>query len=171
MALIEFKKVCKSFNTGDKNTIICDNFDLSIDKGELVAIMGKSGCGVAFLDISTGEYLAAEGSYDYIEKLLNNFAPKEVLVERDKHRRFEERFGSRFFTYDMDDWVFTEDAATDKLLHHFGTHNLKGFGIHNQPNAIIAAGAILYYLDITQHTHIDHITSLSRIRAIFCLVL
>ncbi len=125
--------------------------------------MGKSGCGVAFLDISTGEYLAAEGSYDYIEKLLNNFAPKEVLVERDKHRRFEERFGSRFFTYDMDDWVFTEDAATDKLLHHFGTHNLKGFGIHNQPNAIIAAGAILYYLDITQHTHIDHITSLSRI--------
>ncbi len=125
--------------------------------------MGKGACGVAFLDISTGEYLAAEGSYDYVEKLLNNFAPKEVLVEREKHRHFEERFGSRFFTFDMDDWVFTEDAATDKLLHHFGTHNLKGFGIHNQPNAIIAAGAVLYYLDITQHTHIDHITSLSRI--------
>ena len=125
--------------------------------------MSKNGCGVAFLDISTGEYLAAEGSFDYVEKLLNNFAPKEVLLEREKHRQFEERFGSRFFTFDMEDWVFTEDAATDKLLHHFGTHNLKGFGIHNQPHAIIAAGAILYYLDITQHTHIDHITSLARI--------
>lgn len=125
--------------------------------------MSKTGCGVAFLDISTGEYLAAEGNYDYVEKLLNNFSPKEVLLEREKHRLFEEHFGSRFFTFDMDDWVFTEDAATDKLLQHFGTHNLKGFGIHNQPNAIIAAGAILYYLDITQHTHIDHITSLARI--------
>lgn len=123
----------------------------------------KSGCGVAFLDISTGEYLAAEGSPDYVEKLLNNFAPKEVLFERDKRKVFEERFGSRFFTYEMEDWVFTEEAATDKLLHHFGTHNLKGFGLHNQPNAIIAAGAILHYLDITQHTQIDHITSLSRI--------
>lgn len=125
--------------------------------------ISKSGYGVAFLDISTGEYLAAEGSPDYVEKLLNNFAPKEVLLERDKRRTFDERFGARFFTYEMEDWVYTEDAATDKLLHHFGTHNLKGFGIHSQPNAIIAAGAILYYLDITQHTHIDHITSLSRI--------
>ena len=125
--------------------------------------ISKSGCGVAFLDISTGEYMAAEGSPDYIEKLLNNFAPKEVLFERDKRKIFEERFGSRFFTYEMEDWVFTEEAATDKLLHHFGTHNLKGFGLHNQPHAIIAAGAILYYLDITQHTQIDHITSLSRI--------
>ncbi|MBQ8564481.1 MAG: DNA mismatch repair protein MutS [Bacteroidaceae bacterium] len=125
--------------------------------------MSKGGCGVAFLDISTGEYLAAEGSPDYVEKLLNNFAPKEVLFERDKRRAFEERFGSRFFTYEMEDWVFTEEAATDKLLHHFGTHNLKGFGVHNQPHAIIAAGAILHYLDITQHTQIDHITTLSRI--------
>ena len=125
--------------------------------------IAKGGCGVAFLDISTGEYMAAEGSVDYIEKLLNNFSPKEVLLERNKRKTFDERFGSRFFTYEMEDWVYTEDAATDKLLHHFGTRNLKGFGLHNQPNAIIAAGAILYYLDITQHTHIDHITSLSRI--------
>lgn len=125
--------------------------------------IAKGGCGVAFLDISTGEYMAAEGSADYIEKLLNNFSPKEVLLERNKRKTFDERFGSRFFTYEMEDWVYTEDAATDKLLHHFGTRNLKGFGLHNQPNAIIAAGAILYYLDITQHTHIDHITSLSRI--------
>ena len=125
--------------------------------------IAKGGCGVAFLDISTGEYMAAEGSVDYVEKLLNNFSPKEVLLERNKRKTFDERFGSRFFTYEMEDWVYTEDAATDKLLHHFGTRNLKGFGLHNQPNAIIAAGAILYYLDITQHTHIDHITSLSRI--------
>ncbi len=125
--------------------------------------ISKGGCGIALLDISTGEYLAAQGSYDYVEKLLNNFAPKEVLIEHSKHKLFEERFGARFFTYDMEDWVYTEEAATDKLLHHFGTHNLKGFGIHNQPHAIIAAGAILYYLDITQHTHIDHITTLSRI--------
>ena len=125
--------------------------------------IAKGGCGVAFLDISTGEYMAAEGSADYVEKLLNNFSPKEVLLERNKRKTFDERFGSRFFTYEMEDWVYTEDAATDKLLHHFGTRNLKGFGLHNQPNAIIAAGVILYYLDITQHTHIDHITSLSRI--------
>ena len=123
----------------------------------------KSSYGIAFLDISTGEYLAAEGSPDYVEKLLNNFAPKEVLFEKSKKKIFEERFGSRYFTYEMDDWIYTEDAATDKLLHHFGTHNLKGFGLHNLHNAITAAGAILYYLDITQHTHIDHITSLARI--------
>ena len=125
--------------------------------------ISKGGYGVAFLDISTGEYMAAEGSPDYIEKLLNNFSPKEVLLERNKRKVFDEHFGARFFTYEMEDWVYTEDAATDKLLHHFGTRNLKGFGLHNQPHAIIAAGAILYYLDITQHTHIDHITSLSRI--------
>lgn len=125
--------------------------------------INKNSYGIAFLDISTGEYLAAEGSPDYVEKLLNNFAPKEVLFERTKKKIFEEKFGSRFFTFEMDDWVFTEDAATDKLLHHFGTRNLKGFGIHNLHNAIVAAGAILYYLDITQHTQIDHITSLARI--------
>lgn len=123
----------------------------------------KKSYGIAFLDISTGEYLAAEGSPDYVEKLLNNFAPKEVLYEKSKKKIFEEHFGTHFFTYEMDDWIYTEEAATDKLLHHFGTRNLKGFGLHNMHNAITAAGAILYYLDITQHTHIDHITSLARI--------
>ncbi len=123
----------------------------------------KKNYGIAFLDISTGEYLAAEGSPDYVEKLLNNFAPKEVLYEKSKKKIFEEHFGTHFFTYEMDDWIYTEEAATDKLLHHFGTRNLKGFGLHNMHSAITAAGAILYYLDITQHTHIDHITSLARI--------
>ena len=123
----------------------------------------KKSYGIAFLDISTGEYLAAEGSPDYVEKLLNNFAPKEVLYEKSKKKIFEEHFGTHFFTYEMDDWIYTEEAATDKLLHHFGTRNLKGFGLHNMHSAITAAGAILYYLDITQHTHIDHITSLARI--------
>lgn len=125
--------------------------------------INKKSYGIAFLDISTGEYLAAEGSPDYVEKLLNNFAPKEVLYEKSKKKIFEEHFGTHFFTYEMDDWIYTEEAATDKLLHHFGTRNLKGFGLHNMHSAITAAGAILYYLDITQHTHIDHITSLARI--------
>ena len=119
--------------------------------------------GVAFLDISTGEFLAAEGDYDYVDKLLGNFAPKEVLFERTKRKLFEEHFGSRFFTFELDDWVYTEDAAKDRLLRHFETKNLKGFGVHNMPCAIIAAGSLLHYLDITQHTHISHITSLSRI--------
>lgn len=123
----------------------------------------KSGCGVAFLDISTGEFLTAEGSYDYIDKLLNNFSPKEVLFERSKRKLFEEKFGSHFFTFELDDWIFTEDAATDRLLKHFETKNLKGFGIHSLKNGIVASGAILYYLDITQHKQISHITALSRI--------
>ena len=119
--------------------------------------------GVAFLDISTGEFLAAEGDYDYVDKLLGNFAPKEVLFERTKRKVFEEHFGNRFFTFELDDWVYTEDAAKDRLLRHFETKHLKGFGIHNMPCAIIAAGSLLHYLDITQHTQISHITSLSRI--------
>ncbi|WP_435522036.1 DNA mismatch repair protein MutS [Coprobacter tertius] len=125
---------------------------------------GKNGiCGVAFLDISTGEFLTAEGNYDYIDKLLNNFAPKEVLFERSKRQQFEEHFGSRFFTFELDDWVFTEEAATDRLLKHFETRNLKGFGVQNLKNGIVASGCLLYYLDITQHKQISHITSLSRI--------
>ena len=119
--------------------------------------------GVAFLDISTGEFLAAEGDYDYVDKLLGNFSPKEVLFERTKRKLFEEHFGNRFFTFELDDWVYTEDAARDRLLRHFETKNLKGFGVHNMPCAIIAAGSLLHYLDITQHTHISHITSLARI--------
>ncbi|WP_455497672.1 DNA mismatch repair protein MutS [Coprobacter sp.] len=124
---------------------------------------GKNICGVAFLDISTGEFLTAEGNFDYIDKLLNNFAPKEVLFERSKRKLFEDHFGSRFFTFELDDWIFTEDAATDRLLKHFETKNLKGFGVHTLKNGIIAAGSLLHYLDITQHKQISHITALSRI--------
>lgn len=125
---------------------------------------GKNICGIAFLDISTGEFLTAEGNYDYIDKLLNNFGPKEVLFERSKRKQFEEHFGTRFFTFELDDWIFTEDAATDRLLKHFETKNLKGFGVHTLKNGIIAAGSLLYYLDITQHKQISHITALSRIK-------
>lgn len=124
---------------------------------------GKNICGIAFLDISTGEFLTAEGNYDYIDKLLNNFGPKEVLFERSKRKQFEEHFGTRFFTFELDNWIFTEDAATDRLLKHFETKNLKGFGVHTLKNGIIAAGSLLYYLDITQHKQISHITALSRI--------
>ena len=123
----------------------------------------KNICGIAFLDISTGEFLTAEGNYDYIDKLLNNFAPKEVLFEKSKKALFEEHFGTRFFTFELDDWIFTEDAATDRLLKHFETKNLKGFGVQNLKNRIIASGSLLYYLDITQHKQISHITSLARI--------
>ncbi len=127
---------------------------------------GKPGlCGVAFLDISTGEFLTAEGTYDYIDKLLGNFQPKEVLFERSKRKVFEEHFGNHYFTYELDDWIFTEEAAVERLLRHFGTKNLKGFGVANLKMGIIASGALLHYLDITQHTHIAHILSLSRIEA------
>ena len=124
---------------------------------------GKNNCGIAFLDISTGEFLTAEGDFDYVDKLLGNFSPKEVLFEKTKRKLFEEHFGTRFFTFELDDWVYTSEAATDRLLKHFETKNLKGFGIHQMPNAIIAAGSLLHYLDITQHTQISHITALSRI--------
>ncbi|MGL5786850.1 MAG: DNA mismatch repair protein MutS [Bacteroidales bacterium] len=123
----------------------------------------KNGCGVAFLDISTGEFLTAEGSVDYIDKLLNNFSPKEILFERSRRKQFEESFGSRYFTFELEDWVFTTEAAKDRLLKHFETKNLKGFGVHHLENGVIASGAILHYLDITQHCQISHITSLSRI--------
>ncbi len=124
---------------------------------------GKASCGVAFLDISTGEFLTAEGPFDYIDKLLNNFAPKEVLFERGKRLMFEGNFGSKFFTFELDDWVFTETTAREKLLKHFETKNLKGFGVEHLKNGIIASGAILQYLTMTQHTQISHITSLARI--------
>ena len=125
--------------------------------------IGSGPMGVAFLDISTGEFLTAEGSPDYIDKLLANFAPKEVLVERDKRRKFEEAVTNRYLTFELDDWIFTTEAATDRLLKQFETGSLKGFGIHAMPSAEIASGALLHYLDITQHTHTGHITSLSRI--------
>lgn len=124
---------------------------------------GKSTCGVAFLDISTGEFMTAEGPFDYVDKLLNNFAPKEVLFERGKRGMFEGNFGSKFFTFELEDWVFTEASARERLLKHFETKNLKGFGVEHLKNGIVASGAILQYLDMTQHNQIGHITSLSRI--------
>ena len=124
---------------------------------------GKTACGVAFLDISTGEFLTAEGHFDYIDKLLNNFAPKEVLFERGKRGMFEGNFGSKFFTFELEDWVFNETSSREKLLKHFETNNLKGFGVEHLKNGIVASGAILQYLDMTQHHQIGHITSLSRI--------
>ncbi len=124
---------------------------------------GKASCGVAFLDISPGEFLTAEGPFDYVDKLLNNFGPKEILFERGKRLMFEGNFGSKFFTFELDDWVFTESTAREKLLKHFETKNLKGFGVEHLKNGIIASGAILQYLTMTQHTQIGHITSLARI--------
>ena len=124
---------------------------------------GKGACGVSFLDISTGEFLTAEGPFDYVDKLLNNFAPKEVLFERGCRGMFEGNFGSKFFTFELDDWVFTETTAREKLLKHFEVKNLKGFGVEHLKNGIIASGAVLQYLIMTQHTQIGHITSLARI--------
>lgn len=126
---------------------------------------GKGSCGVAFLDISTGEFLTAEGTFDYVDKLLHNFSPKEILFERGKRGQFEGNFTSRFFTFEMEDWVFTEASARAKLLGHFQTTTLKGFGVEHLKNGTVAAGAILQYLELTQHTQIGHITSISRIEA------
>ena len=124
---------------------------------------GKGACGVSFLDISTGEFLTGEGTFDYVEKLLGNFQPKEVLFDRAKKQDFERYFGTRLCTFEMDDWVFTDQTARQKLLKHFGTKNLKGFGVDHLNNGVVAAGAILQYLEITPHTQINHITSLARI--------
>ena len=124
---------------------------------------GKSACGVSFLDISTGEFLTGEGTYDYVEKLLGNFQPKEVLFERGRKHDFEKYFGNRYFTFELDDWVYTEQTSHQKLLKHFGVKNLKGFGVEHLKNGTTAAGAILQYLEQTQHTQIGHITQISRI--------
>lgn len=143
---------------------ISDNILSYKDNNFLAAVhFGKNSCGIAFLDISTGEFMTAEGNFDYIDKLLNNFSPKEVLFERGKKGMFEGNFGSKFFTFELDDWVFTESSAVQKLLKHFETKNLKGFGVEHLKNGVIASGAILQYLDMTQHEHVRHITSLSRI--------
>lgn len=124
---------------------------------------GKGACGVSFLDISTGEFLTGEGTYDYVEKLLGNFQPKEVLYDRARKQDFERYFGTRFCTFELDDWVFTDQSARQKLLKHFGTKSLKGFGVDHLKNGVIASGAIMQYLELTQHTHIGHITALARI--------
>ena len=124
---------------------------------------GKSAMGVSFLDISTGEFLTGEGTPDYVEKLLTNLEPREILVNRVRKKDFENQFGQKYFTYELDDWIFTEQSATGKLTHHFAVKNLKGFGIDHLKNGIVASGAILQYLEMTQHTNISHITSIARI--------
>ena len=124
---------------------------------------GKAACGVAFLDISTGEFLTGEGTPDYVEKLLGNFSPKEVLYDRGRKADFERWFGTRFVVFELDDWVFTEQTARQKLLKHFGVKSLKGFGVEHLVSGVVASGAILQYLEMTQHTQIGHITSLARI--------
>jgi DNA mismatch repair protein MutS len=123
----------------------------------------KKVAGIAFLDISTGEFIASEGTFEYIDQMLNNFQPKEVLFEKRKTDLFLENFGPKFFTFKLDDWIFTPEAANDRLLKQFETSSLKGFGVQNLTFGIIAAGAILYYLDLTQHDQLSHITNLSRI--------
>ena len=123
----------------------------------------KKVAGVSFLDISTGEFLVSEGTLEYIDQMLNNFQPKEVLFEKRKSEFFNEAFGTKFYTYKLDDWIFTSEAASDRLLKQFETNSLKGFGVQNLTFGVIAAGAILYYLDITQHSQLGHITGLSRI--------
>ncbi|MHB9055312.1 MAG: DNA mismatch repair protein MutS [Paludibacteraceae bacterium] len=125
--------------------------------------MNKNLIGISFLDISTGEFLVAEGTDDYADKLLNSFSPKEVIFDRTKKMDFEDKFGTKFFTYAIEDWAFSPDTANERLLKHFETKNLKGFGVENLANGIVAAGAILHYLDITHHEQIGHITSLTRI--------
>ena len=124
---------------------------------------GKAACGVSFLDISTGEFLTGEGTYDYVEKLLGSFAPKEVLYDRNDKRNFDTHFGTKYCVFELEDWVFTEQSARQRLLKHFGTKSLKGFGVEHMKSGIVASGAILQYLEITQHTNIGHITSLARI--------
>ena len=125
--------------------------------------MTKTACGVSFLDISTGEFLVGEGTSDYVEKLLVSFQPKEVLHDRQIKREFEDRFGNRWCTFQLDDWMFTEQSSRQKLLKHFGTQSLKGFGVEHLPLGVVAAGVIMQYLEMTQHTNIGHITSLRRI--------
>ncbi len=124
---------------------------------------GRAMVGVAFLDISTGEFLVYQGAADYVDKLLTNFAPKEVLFERGKRNQFMGNFGGKYFTFELDDWLFSEDTSRKKLQKHFGVSNLKGFGVDHLRDGIVAAGVILYYLEQTQHTHIRHISSIARI--------
>ncbi len=143
---------------------ISDNILNHKENNFLAAVhFNKNSCGVAFLDISTGEFLTAEGDVYQIDKLLNNFLPKEVLYERNKRKQFEEAFGNRFLTFEMEDWVFVESTARERLLKQFETKNLKGFGVESLTNGIIASGAVLFYLDQTQHTQTGHIMALSRI--------
>ena len=145
---------------------ISDNILNNKENNFLAAVQfGKAACGVSFLDISTGEFLTGEGSYDYVEKLLANFSPKEVLYNHERRTDFQRYFGTKLCVFEMEDWVFTEQNSRQKLLKHFGTKSLKGFGVEHLKEGIIASGAILQYLEITEHTHINHITSLARLEA------
>lgn len=145
---------------------ISDNILNNKENNFLAAVQfGKAACGVSFLDISTGEFLTGEGSYDYVEKLLANFSPKEVLYNRERRADFQRYFGTKLCVFEMEDWVFTEQNSRQKLLKHFGTKSLKGFGVEHLKEGIIASGAILQYLEMTEHTHINHITSLARLEA------
>lgn len=143
---------------------INDNILNHKENNFLAAIhFGKGVCGISLLDISTGEFLTAEGSIDYMDKLISNFSPKEILYERKHRKQFEEAFGTQHLTFEMDDWVFTAEATNERLLKHFETKNMKGFGVQHLRNGLIASGAILYYLDQTEHKQIGHITALTRI--------
>ena len=145
---------------------ISDNILNNKENNFLAAVQfGKAACGVSFLDISTGEFLTGEGSYDYVEKLLANFSPKEVLYNRERRAVFQRYFGTKLCVFEMEDWVFTEQNSRQKLLKHFGTKSLKGFGVEHLKEGIIASGSILQYLEMTEHTHINHITSLARLEA------
>lgn len=143
---------------------ISDNILEHRENNFLAAVhMDKNGAGVSFLDISTGEFLAAEGRFEYIDKLLNGFKPKEVLFEKSKRSQFIENFGDKFYSYGLEDWVFSEESAHNRLLKHFETKSLKGYGVHNLKYGIVAAGAVMHYLDLTQHNKVQHISGLSRI--------
>lgn len=145
---------------------ISDNILNNKENNFLAAVhFGKAACGVSFLDISTGEFLTGEGSYDYVEKLLANFSPKEVLYNHERRADFQRYFGTKLCVFEMEDWVFTEQNSRQKLLKHFGTKSLKGFGVEHLKEGIIASGSILQYLEMTEHTHINHITSLARLEA------
>ena len=145
---------------------ISDNILNNKENNFLAAVQfGKAACGVSFLDISTGEFLTGEGSYDYVEKLLANFSPKEVLYNRERRADFQRYFGTKLCVFEMEDWVFTEQNSRQKLLKHFGTKSLKGFGVEHLKEGIIASGSILQYLEMTEHTHINHITLLARLEA------
>jgi DNA mismatch repair protein mutS len=145
---------------------ISDNILNNKENNFLAAVQfGKAACGVSFLDISTGEFLTGEGSYDYVEKLLANFSSKEVLYNRERRADFQRYFGTKLCVFEMEDWVFTEQNSRQKLLKHFGTKSLKGFGVEHLKEGIIASGSILQYLEMTEHTHINHITSLARLEA------
>lgn len=144
--------------------VLSDNVLVNKENTFLASVhFGKKTTGVAFLDLSTGEFYVAEGRDDYVDKLLSNLAPKEIIYQRGWEERFTRAFGTRNYTYKLDEWVFAEDINREKLCKQFGTASLKGYGIDSMTSGISAAGAILYYLDFTEHKNVGHITGISRI--------